>query len=311
MKISNETKVGALTVTALVLLVIGYNLLKGRNLFTPTHTLYTKMSYNPGITVSTAVDLDGFKVGTVTDIVMTQGVHSEVIFEFTVNKKFKISKDAIVASFSTGLLGGNALKIYNGDINGPICKNRDTLNSKIELGMLEGLTPTLVKMKENLSSFLDKLDTSFTRDAGKDLNVVIANLKVITENIKGLTANVNSVVNVEKIKLDNSLNNTESFTQNLKNNDEDITGIVKNLKKSTDQLSQADLKKTIEDFQKTINELKTTIANVNTGQGTLGQLATDRKLYDNLISVTARLDTVLKELDRNPGKYIPFKKKKK
>lgn len=311
MKVSNETKVGALTVIAVVLLILGYNLLKGRNLFTPTNTFYTKMSYNPGIAVSTPVDLDGFKVGTVTDIEMTQGAKSEVIIEFTVNKKFKISKDAVVASFSTSILGGTGLKIYNGDINGPVCKHKDTIAAKIELGMVESLAPTLTKIKESLTSFLNKLDTSFTQDAGKDLNAVLANLKDITANVKVLTVQTNDMVAKEKIKLDATLSNAESITDNFKSNNEDITVAVKNLRKTTDQLAQADLKKTIEDAQKTINELKTMIAQINGGQGTLGMLATDKKLYESLLSATANLDAILKELQKNPGKYVPFKKNKK
>ncbi len=311
MKISNETKVGALTVVAIVCLILGYNLLKGRNLFTPTHTFYTRMSYNPGIAVSTPIDLDGFKVGTVTDIEMTQGIKSEVIIEFTVNKKFKISKDAVIASFSTGILGGNALKIYNGDISGPICNNKDTIASKIELGMMESLAPTLSKIKESLTDFLHKLDTTFTKDAQKDLSAVIANLRVITENVKIVTLEVDGMVRDEKTKINASLANAESITNNLKSNNEDITASIKNLKKSTDQLAQADLKKTVEDAHKAIDEMKTLLAKVNSGEGSLGMLTNDKKLYESLLSATKNLDALLKELQDNPGKYVPFKKKKK
>ncbi len=311
MKVSNETKVGVLTVVAIVCLILGFNLLKGKNLFTPTHVYYTKMNYNPGIAVSTAIDLDGFKVGSVTNIEMTQGVQSEVIIEFTVNKKFKISKDAVISSYSTGILGGNALKIYNGDINGPLSKNRDTLASKIELGMVENLTPTLAKIKESLTSFLNKLDSTFTKDAQKDLSVVISNLKDITENVKTLTVKTNDVVSKEGITLDATLKNAESITSNIKNNNDDITASIKNLKKSTDQLAQADLKNTIEEAKKTIEELKKLIAQINSGQGSLGMLATDKKLYESLLSASTNLDAILKELQKNPGKYVPFKKNKK
>lgn len=311
MKVSNETKVGALTVVAIVCLILGYNLLKGRNLFTPSHTYYTKMSYNPGIAVSTPIDLDGFKVGTVTGIEMTQSAHSEVIFEFTVNKKYKISKDAIVASFSTGILGGNALKIYNGDINGPLFNNKDTIPAKIELGMIESLTPTLAKIKESLTSFINKLDSTFTKDAQKDLNAVIANMKDITENVKLVTMETNAIVKNEKVKLDNSLTNVESITKNIKDNNVDITASIKNLKKTTDQLAEADLKKTVDEAKKTLEELKKLIDNVNKGHGSLGMLATDKKLYENLNSMASQLDVVLKQLEKNPGKYIPFKKNKK
>ena len=40
MKISNETKVGVLTIVALTLLIVGFNFLKGKNLFTNEKHLY-------------------------------------------------------------------------------------------------------------------------------------------------------------------------------------------------------------------------------------------------------------------------------
>jgi len=42
MKISNETKIGALTAIAIVLLVLGFNFLKGKTFFGDSHTLYAK-----------------------------------------------------------------------------------------------------------------------------------------------------------------------------------------------------------------------------------------------------------------------------
>src|SRR6185369_11552714 len=99
----------------------------------------------------------------------------------------------------------------------------------------------------------------------------------ITENIKVLTLDINTMARSEKIKLDNSIANVDSFVSNLKENKDDINAIIKNISKSTAELSQADLKKTIEEFHQTILELKTTIANINSGQGTLGMLSKDKK----------------------------------
>ena len=42
MKISNETKVGALTSIAIAILFIGYSFLKGNNVFSSENTFYTE-----------------------------------------------------------------------------------------------------------------------------------------------------------------------------------------------------------------------------------------------------------------------------
>ncbi len=177
--------------------------------------------------------------------------------------------------------------------------------------MVESLAPTLAKIKESLTSFLVKVDSTFTKDAEKDLNAVIHNLRDITDNVKVLTLETNSLIAKEGKKIDVTLDNAESITNNIKGNNEDITTAIKNLKKATDDLAQADLKKTIDEAQQTIVELKKLIADINGGKGSLGMLATDKKLYESLLSATANLDALLKELQKNPGKYIPFKKKTK
>jgi phospholipid/cholesterol/gamma-HCH transport system substrate-binding protein len=40
------------------------------------------------------------------------------------------------------------------------------------------------------------------------------------------------------------------------------------------------------------------------GEGTLGKLVNDEKLYDNLDSVTANLNLLIKDLRENPGRYV-------
>ena len=55
MKISNETKVGALTVIAIVMLILGYNYLKGNELFSSTNTYYAIYDNIDGLTPSNAV----------------------------------------------------------------------------------------------------------------------------------------------------------------------------------------------------------------------------------------------------------------
>ncbi|MBK5272920.1 MAG: MCE family protein, partial [Bacteroidia bacterium] len=44
MKISNETKVGVLTISALTLLILGFNFLKGKELFNRSKKLYAVFS---------------------------------------------------------------------------------------------------------------------------------------------------------------------------------------------------------------------------------------------------------------------------
>jgi phospholipid/cholesterol/gamma-HCH transport system substrate-binding protein len=52
MKISNETKVGALTAIAITLLILGFNFLKGKTLFKTGNFIIAKYTDTKGLMVS-------------------------------------------------------------------------------------------------------------------------------------------------------------------------------------------------------------------------------------------------------------------
>ena len=65
MKISNETKIGALTVVAVVFLILGFNFLKGKSVLKTGFFLYAKYSDLKKLASSNAVYANGLQVGTV------------------------------------------------------------------------------------------------------------------------------------------------------------------------------------------------------------------------------------------------------
>lgn len=68
MKISNETKVGILAVVAIVLLVMGINFLKGKSIFKSGNFIYADFTNAQGILVSNPVLANGFRIGSVYEI---------------------------------------------------------------------------------------------------------------------------------------------------------------------------------------------------------------------------------------------------
>src|SRR5678809_3477 len=67
MKISNETKVGILTIVALTLLIVGFNFLKGKNVFNRETHLYAVFSNLGSLRKSNEVKMKGLPIGTVYD----------------------------------------------------------------------------------------------------------------------------------------------------------------------------------------------------------------------------------------------------
>ena len=64
-------------------------------------------------------------------------------------------------------------------------------------------------------------------------------------------------------------------------------------------------------FESITNELKVTsgklnsmLAKVDSGQGSLGKLLNDEKLYVNMVSLASRVDSVMADFKKNPRRYI-------
>ena len=75
------------------------------------------------------------------------------------------------------------------------------------------------------------------------------------------------------------------------------------------------LKNTINQTKNTMASLNEVVMKINKGEGSLGLLVNDKKMYDNLQSSAASLDKLLIDLKANPKRYLHFsvfgKKEKK
>jgi len=89
-KVSNETKIGALTVVSVALLIIGFNVLKGNNLFGSGRNLYVKYHDVQGLNVSSPVVINGLLVGRVTAMQLSPREPDVVIVKLNLNKNVRI-----------------------------------------------------------------------------------------------------------------------------------------------------------------------------------------------------------------------------
>ena len=113
MRVSNETKVGALTVIAVTLIILGFNFLKGKTFFKSGTFIYAKYADTKGLIVSNPVFVNGFQVGTVFEIENMNDNLSELLVCIKLNQLYKIPKNS-VATIQENPLGTNAINIVPG-----------------------------------------------------------------------------------------------------------------------------------------------------------------------------------------------------
>jgi phospholipid/cholesterol/gamma-HCH transport system substrate-binding protein len=302
MKISNETKVGALTAIAIAILILGFNYLKGRNLTARNDKIYSVFPDIKGLQVSNAVIIKGLQVGKIAELHETDNNLSGIVVGITLNKNINIPSNSL-AIINSDLLGSTSLEIRMGNSTDYV-KEGDTLRSTSKVGIITEVTNTLHPALTNINKTLNSLDVLInqlsavldSRTQG-NLQDIIASLAVTSKQLERLMASQSAVVG-------KTINNVEAVTSAFAKNSGKLDTTLRNLAKTSDNLAQADIAKTLQSVQSTMNKLEETITTINSKKGSLGLLLNDRQLYDEIRMTNRSLTTLLDDVRVNPRRYV-------
>lgn len=306
MKISNETKVGILASFAIAVFIIGYNFLKGNDVFTREKDFYAIYDKVDGLSVSKPVLVNGYQIGRVAALTLQS--NGKILATFKIDPKYDIPKNTIARLESTDLLGSKAVVFDLGNSTS-YATDGDTLNANIQANILDQMEP-VQKKAQVLISRLDSilisvnsiLNPNFQKNVESSFNSIAGTLQTLESTSKTL----DGMVGVQSKRIDNILSNAESISANLKNNNEQITGILTNFNQLSDEMAKANFKQTMENANKAVSELQTAINKVNQGNGSLALLLNDDKLYNNLNNASNNLDKLMIDLRANPKRYVSF-----
>jgi phospholipid/cholesterol/gamma-HCH transport system substrate-binding protein len=308
MTISNETKVGSLTAIAIVLLILGFNFLKGKSFNSKNVRYYATFDDIQGLSTSNPVVINGKEVGT---IYKTDGGKDMRRIVVTINMKedVNIPTDA-AAIISKSLLGNVQLEIKLGNSNS-YKKSGDTLTTLSAGDMfgdaLKKLDPVLYQVTnavKTLDTLLATVNSVFDPSTKNNIKGMVENLNKTTATLVVSSASLQSLLNNQTGALAKTLDNVSSFTAGLKNNNGKLEQTFTNLQTTTDKLAKLDLEATLNTINTTITDLKNTIGKVNSDKGSLGLLMTDTKLYNNLTATTNKLNLLLDDVRVNPKRYV-------
>jgi phospholipid/cholesterol/gamma-HCH transport system substrate-binding protein len=306
LKISNETKIGAFTVIALAVLILGYSFLKGNDVFTRENRFYATYSKVDGLSVSKPVLVNGFVIGRVAHMTLQPDGHTLV--ELKVEPQYQIPKNTLAKLESTDLLGGKAIVFELGDSK-QMAEDKDVLQSEVKGGIAESLQPVqkkaeliIGKMDSILTSVNNIMNPKFQANVDRSFTSIANTL----QSLEGTSKKVDNLVGTQSVHINNIMGNVEAISANLKSSDVYLTHTLANFNKVSDQIANANIKQTLDNASKAISDLQATITKVNSGKGSLGLLLNDDKLYNNLKSASANLDQLMIDLKANPKRYVSF-----
>lgn len=288
---TKEVKIALVAIAGVVVLFFGMNFLKGLNIFSSEDNYYVQFSDITGLSSSSPVYADGFKVGVVKDVIYdyTHTEGSKVLIGVDKQLRIPQGSSAEIVSDMLGNVKVNLLLANNprekvapgGLIKGMINDGA--------MGKLQDMVPAVEKMLPKLDSIMTSLNAILADPA---IRQSLHNVQTITDNLTTSTAQLNTLMaglnkNVPGMmaKANNVLDNTETLTANL---------------------AAVDVASTMRQVDQTIANVQQLTAKLNSKEGSLGLLMNDTQLYDNLNSTMRNADSLVIDLRQHPKRYVHF-----
>ena len=288
---TKEVKIALVAIVGVIVLFFGMNFLKGLNIFSSEDNYYVEFSDITGLSSSSPVYADGFKVGVVKDIIYdyshTEG--SKVVIGVDKQLRIPQGSSAEIVSDMLGNVKVNLLLANNPRekvMPGGLIKGN--INDGA-MGKLTEMVPAVEKMLPKLDSIMTSLNAILAdpaiRQSLHNVQTITANLTTSTEQLNTLMAGVNRSVPGMMAKANNVLDNTQTLTANL---------------------AAVDVASTMRQVDQTIANVQQLTAKLNSNEGSLGLLMNDTRLYDNLNSTMRNADSLVVDLRKHPKRYVHF-----
>ena len=298
---SKELKTGIISILIIALFVWGYNYLKGQDLFQSGYrTFYIEYDNIQGLNEASTVSIYGLVVGKVSDINFNEDPtkKGKLVVKIILDNDIQFSKKSVAKIFSTNLLGGNSLAIIP-DFEGETAVSGDYLIGEVESDLISSVGQTLNPLKTKLErviieadSLLLGLNQILDKNARVSLNRTLKGFETTVSSINTTIKNVDDLVETSKNDLKIALGNTRKVTDNFA--------------QLSDTLKKVDISSTVLKLQNTLDNVNTLIAGINNGTGTLGKLAKDEAMYNNLTNASKELEELLRDMKLNPKRFVHF-----
>lgn len=301
-KIGTDIKVGIFVSVVIIVLAYMTFTVGEFRLFKPKgYRVYAYFPSVAGIDEKSTVKIVGVEAGKIEKIEISEGKAKLTI---RLNPGIIIRKDSKAFIRGVGLLGEKYLEITPGSPEQPALKEGDTITEVVQLADIDRLLTQLSLAAEDISGFMKSINEVVGSEEGKKkMKDTLTNIKEITEGINRIVetnderinkilANLDELINENKRSINQTVSNFQEFSDSLKTKGPEL---VENLKKATEDIRSAieenrgTLKDTMENLKSATKKAESTMDSIDSvmkrldrGEGTIGKLMTDEKLYASL-----------------------------
>ena len=280
-----------------------------------TKTYYALADDAMGLLRDSDVLVSGVVVGKLDKIGLENG---KAKFTLKISNEVPLYENAKLEKVMESMLGTNVLVLAPGDSSAPLLKENDYIkNVKTDSGMSAAMSK-VSEIMEKTDALMEKvLERENQEKLNKIIDMLVRTTENTTQNVEGsmkmLSAilkdmsevmqkvNAKSDSEMEKLSkiLENTLKVTDRIAEISDGKDEKLNQTLDDLRSSlkliADELAASrGAMQDVRDITSNVNQITEKVAN---GEGTVGKLLTDDKLYEDIVRVSDKLtdyaDTLL------------------
>jgi len=285
---TKEVRIGLAFVVAIALFIYGANFLKGIDLFSPTKTYYLTYDNLDGLVVSNGVFIKGYKVGQVKDIQYDFKKEHPFTVEIIVNDDIEIPEGSVAYLYDASMLGGKGINLVFSDSK-QYHKNKDNLTTDVEVGLFGQIAEVVPDLRKTVADADSAIQSVNNLLNSEEIKNVMANVDGTMRDVKSMTTHLDYMI---KVKFPPIINNVDS--------------VVSDVQIVTSQLREADYKKIMIGLDTTMQNLQGLTEKINSPDGTIGQLLTNKSLYDKIDQTVESANALVVDLKANPKRYVHF-----
>lgn len=290
-----EFLIGLSAIAALFVVAFGINYLKGINLFKAANYYTASYTNAAGLAQSAPVNVNGYKVGLVSDIKYEYDNPGHILVEISLDKELDLPKGT-KAVLVTDMLGTSSITLEMGT-SSDMHKSGDRLIAENAVGMLDNVSkdmlPAIINMLPKIDSILVALNTTINNPA----------ITSSVEHMERIMANLET----SSIQLNKMMATMPAIATDAKEITGNLTTMSADLSQMTARLNAMPIDSTMQNIHQTSESLKILMAQLNNPNSSLGAMIHDRGLYNNLNNSAASLDSLLQDVKKNPKRYIHIK----
>ena len=302
---NKELKIGFFAIISIVALVFGVNYLKGINILNDNRDYYAVYKNIGGLQVGSPVLVNGYNVGMVSNIDLLLEKNQNLLVTISLDKVFEMPINTVCKIVNQDLMGTKGVALVIGDSE-DFLNIGDTLVSGVEGSLQDEVNAQILPLKNKAEELIGSMDSVMmivtavlNKDTRENLRNSLQSLDKTFELMSLTMIKVDSMVDLNDERIAKVISNLASITSNLESSNGEIKTILTNFSSISDSLAKSEIATTLKNF----SEITTKISN---GEGSIGLLLKDDKIYTNFEKSTRELAALLEDIKKHPSRYVNF-----